>query len=562
MKTSQVNHKPCFINLIFHSNAAITVTLFLLLTCCFASVTWGKNAPAATSGNIVFLPFTVITQPAKPYLQDGLTEILASRLAKRTGFIPIHKTSQTRMLAGFMERGDQQGFKNILMELSADYLVLASLEQQKNGYDIMVYVFDKEHSGPASFSRTIETLNKAIPAVDDIAGEITAVVFNKTTPEQLVQSTPQETGMAGFQTTHPDRAYREGLYTKSPATNQPTPAQSTLPSWHSTPIEPTVVAMDVGDLDGDGLTEIVLLSKGSIFLYRFSADQFQPIAEQTIPSYLTPHALRLADLDHNGLLEIYLTASKGIRASSFIFEWDGKSFITRSSDIPYYIRPGLNPEGEAVLIGQKSGGTEPTMHSFYELSRSGNGSLKPEKEISVPDAFNLFDFIRADLDNDDVLEFIGCTEKNKLVILNQSGDELWKSESTFGASKDFLGNSTMGKEGAGFPVYFHSRIIVKDVNGDDTPEIIISNNRQASSKYLSRFRYFSGSSVNFLNWNGTKVSIRKTTGIIASYIPDFQVTTGKQGSPRLLYVENENGSSLLFWKSEKSMLHLQELGQL
>ena len=132
-----------------------------------------------TPGKIVFLPFTVQTTKPQQYLQDGLADILASRMTNRTGLVAVHRSSETRQLATLMETDDQQAFKEILNKINADYLVIGSLEQQDTVYEIMIYVFNRKRPTPSSFSKTIPALNRVIPAMDEISMEIAEKVFNK-----------------------------------------------------------------------------------------------------------------------------------------------------------------------------------------------------------------------------------------------------------------------------------------------------------------------------------------------------------------------------------------------
>ena len=64
--------------------------LILLLLAVLLPAHWVSAKDTATKpGQIVFLPFTVTTQPPQEHLRTGLTNILATRLSERTGLTAV-----------------------------------------------------------------------------------------------------------------------------------------------------------------------------------------------------------------------------------------------------------------------------------------------------------------------------------------------------------------------------------------------------------------------------------------------------------------------------------------
>ena len=535
------------------------LTLVLAVANSFAAAEEAGEIP----GKIVFLPFTIQTAKPQQYLQDGLTDILATRMTNRTGLTAVHRNSKTRQLATLIETGDQQAFKEMLNKMDADYLVIGSLEQRNTDYEIMIYVFNRNRPTPSSFSRTIPALNRTIPAMDEISLEIAEQVFNKKLPEPLVSDPPETEGISAFQTAHPDRAFKEGLYQPATILGIDGDEFKVLSSRRSRKISRPVRAMAVGDLDGDDREEIVLIGKGAISIYRFTSDHFQHVADQPLPSYLVAHAVNLADLDGNGLLEMYIAANNNDNPSSQVIEWDGSNFHTLHQNVPYYLRPGRNSRGEVVLIGQKGSPLGPTGRSFYELSTTRNGALVKRAEIMVPEGFNLFDFIRVDLDLNGTMEFVGITTKNKLVVLDPAGKPLWKSEADYGASKDFLGTLSSNRPAGRTPTYMHTRLLAKDQDGDGKPEIIIGRNRLTSVKYFNRLRYFEGSSISALSWDGSAMTTLWETKKIPGYTTDYQLARrpDQAGTFRLYFVESDSSYPLFFWETNTSVIHLYEMGR-
>jgi hypothetical protein len=298
-------------------------------------------------------------------------------------------------------------------------------------------------------------------------------------------------------------------------------------------------------------------------IYRFNTDHFQHIADQPLPKHLAMHAVSLADLDGNNRQEIYIAANRDDVPSSLVFEWDGSVFHSLYENVPYYLRPGKTLDGKDVLIGQTGAELGPVGRTFYQLVKNTDGTLIKGDEISVPRGFNLFDFIRADLDQDGTLEFIGITTKNRLVIMDQERTPLWKSEADYGASRDFLGTLSSNRPGGRTPTYMHTRLITRDLDGDGRPEIIIGRNRVKNVKYFDRLRYFDGSSISALSWDGADMTTLWETKKLSSYTTDYQVSGGqkKDGRFNLFFVESDSSYPMFFWEAESSVIHLYEMGQ-
>jgi TolB-like protein len=514
-------------------------------------------------GKIVFLPFTVQTGKPMQYLENGLTDILSTRITKLTGLVAVHKSNETKQLATLMKSGDHQAFKDMLNKLDADYLVIGSLEQQGTSYEILVYVFNHKRPAPSSFSRTISALDLVIPAMDEISIQIADQVFSKKQPEQVVETSLEDKGISGFQTAHPDRAYKEGMYQPAAIVGLDGDIFKVLSSRRSGKIKIPTRAMTVGDLNGDGTEEIILIQTGNMTIYHLNDDHFESIAEQSIPGYLTPQAVNLADLDKNGRLEIYIAANSGDKPSSQVFEWDGSTFHYLFKNVPYYLRPGRNIEGEEILIGQQGGNTGPVSRSFFTMVKTDDDSLDKDEKIIVPKGFNLFDFIRTDLDQDGTPEFVALTTGNKLVVMDAAGNQLWQSAAEYGASKYFLGTLSSNRAGGRMPIYTHTRLIARDLDGDGKPEIIVGRNRGTNVKFFKRLRYFEGSSICALSWEGSEMTTLWETKKIPNYTTDYMV--GKKNSRtdgfQLFFIESDSSYPLYFWESDSTIINLYEMGR-
>ncbi|MCI5146457.1 MAG: VCBS repeat-containing protein [Candidatus Electrothrix sp. AR3] len=329
--------------------------------------------------------------------------------------------------------------------------------------------------------------------------------------------------------------------------------------------------MDSGDLDGDGREELLLLAEGTLALYRFDTDHFQHIVDYPLPNHLALHKIFLADLDRNNQLEIYIGASHGDIPASLILSWDGSRFMLLNQNIPYYLRPDTNSAGNQILLGQM-GNIQADAHfsPIYRIIIHQDGRLERREEVAMPRGLNIYDFIRADLDQNGSREVIGITPDNKLVVFNQAGTLLWKSEETYGAGRDIFGTLTSNKEanderaGERIRNYIHTRIIAQDQTGDGRPEIIIGRNRVTNVKFFKNLRYFEGSSLAALRWDGSQLNTLWETREIPGYTVDYQILQ-QASSPdqfRLFFVESDDsGIPLSFWSADDTRMHLYGMGK-
>lgn len=546
----------------------------ILIACfagCFVLISSTGDTAETPSANskerLIIPPFDIQTTTPQAHLQTGLANILATRVTQKTNHIVSPHNATTEKLTALLRQQDYVTVQEILHSMGNTYLLAGTLTEKKQGYEIIVHVFGHRPTAQISLSQTFNRLDHALSALDDLALDIAEKIFFIPRPEKAEIVVTD--GLEGFHTAHPERIFKEGKYSAKEVNQdilKPETKRSDFGILSSNKItlpSSTALAMAVGDLNNDGNEEFVILERANIIIYHKGTDAFQRIASQPLARHLGLHTIHLADLDNNGLQEIYIGASNGTLPASQILEWDG-NFRVLYQNAPYYLRPGIDTKGEPILLGQENVFQENKSRAFYSLKRELNGSLKKIQRITIPPGFNIYDFLRVDLELDGNPEFIGMTRGNKLVVLDNAGRILWKSEKDYGASREILGTLSSTIDGDRYQsnnpksIWMHTRIIPQDLNKDQTPEIILGRNHLAKIPFFTRFRSFDGSSITALRWENNTMKIFWESPQLAGYTVDFQIIQ-REKQPNIFSLfsleQEDTGNLMSFWRTKDSFVH-------
>ncbi|WP_446007855.1 FG-GAP repeat domain-containing protein [Candidatus Electrothrix sp.] len=569
-------HCP-FFALRLRTRAPLLLYVHVILITCFGTIatlpsTGQSTEPASSIQNtqheIIIPPFTVQTTTPQPHLQTGLANILATRITRKTGHIVTSQSTGTDKLTNLLRQQDYAAVQKIIQKMENTSLLAGTLQEKKQGYRIIIHAFDHRSTAHISISQSFNRLDQALSALDELSLDIAEKIFSIPRPEKP-HPVAESNGLEGFHTAHPERLFKEKKYNEvNQDILEPVEIKKRefgiLSSKKMIFLSSKPLAMAVGDLNNDGTEEFVILERANIVLYHKRPDaSFQRIAFQPLARHLGLHTVHLADLDNNGLQEIYIGASNGTTPASQILEWDG-TFRVLYQNAPYYLRPGVDTEGRPILLGQENVFQENGSRAFYSLQRKANTSLKKVQRITVPSGFNIYDFLRVDLDLDGDLEFVGITRSNKLTVINNTGQTVWKSEKNYGASKEILGTLSRTIDGDRYQsnnpesVYMHTRIMTQDLNSDGAPEIILGRNRLlAKITFFKRLRSFEGSSITALSWDGNTMSTFWESPKVQNYTIDFHMLH-RQNQPHtftLFSLEQEYSGNLIpFWNGTKESL--------
>ncbi len=529
---------------------------------------------------IALLPVDMKSAGRYQFLGDALNSMLAGKLAMADNVELIDSGLTEKQLENFSAANRPE---ELFRQLKADFIGMGYGYDTVGGLKLQLVFFPAD-SEKESIKLTMKAREEGeiFTGIDQLVSGVKAKVLVLEGAESVQAD---NSGMVAFQTEHPEKAYRLGNYGHSSSGNEGgglvfIGAKSTIT------IDGTVVAMDRGDLDGDGTEEFVLITPVSLKIMKLEKGRMQEVNDYSVGARYQAHAVNLADFDQDGREEIYISGNKYSSPSSGVYRWSRDGGLEKIAvNLKWYLRPVKNRRGELVLLGQRaSKNVEDNFLSknIYTLSLDeSSGKIARLKPFPLPARINLFDFILTDLDGDQTAELVAIDKNEKMLVYKGSEQLLWVSEGEYGGSLlrfgagssrstgIFAGNENSEDLAADQDkVYIPGRMLAVDIDGDGGHEIIVGRNRFNGLRLLPNLRFYSGGSVSCMKWNGAGMTELWKTRHISSYISayDFMFTgntvseDGKSFAEGRLVIGSAAGKMLPLLSAEKTRLETYTFG--
>lgn len=522
---------------------ALLAPLHLLMTGVLALLltsTTIEAAPAAPAKKVAFLPFETHAAKDLSYLTSGIRDMLASRLAAGAKIRVVDRAAVDKAL-GSAKLSQPEQFRALGKNVGADYVVAGSLTAIGAGMSLDAKVFGMAGNEPAqTFFATAASENEIISAIDQLAWEIGGKVFGAQKPGSVTAPAAAQPTQPQYLSAHPERAFMGQDGRGASPFIRPLGSTGPFGFSKSQNFNMYLQAMDVGDVDGDGQDEVLLADRGEVGIYKRDGKKLQKVGQiPTIVRYKI-HYISVADLNHNGKAEIYVSAADEKEANSFACEWQGKDKVEYLfKDARWYLRAMELPGEGMTLLGQRPAVSSPIMPGVFRLDLLKGGLVKGAA-VQLPEWVNVFDFSIADLDNDGSKEIVAIDQFDRLIVAKQSGTTLWKSDDFFGGTNRFIGgrkpleeqraDETGDYEGR---IYIPSRIVIADLNKDGIVDVLINKNLSSSSRLFKNMKNYPSGELHALTWNGIALTeiwrTRKIDGYIADYLlrPDKKEPTAE-----------------------------------
>lgn len=534
------------------SNKAIDHIILFLFTLLLVCIT----TPAfAAPTRVAILPFNINAEKDMTFLQEGILDMLGSRLAWQDKVDVIDENETKAALASV--EGFEGESRALLVggKLQADYVLFGSLTVFGESVSIDARMVDVSgQQEPLPFFAQTSGMGEVIPQINQFATNINATVFGRGVAQRPVAPAAPQASAApatGVQQPaqqaydprmHPEKLLQSGIQSETPAPVAGQPYQTPNPafvaastaksdarastSWRSPNIKSLVTGIDIGDVDNDGHQEVVIAQNKLITINRLENGRMVKLGEVGETRNDLYIGVDVGDVNGNGTDEIYVSSLGGGKTNivnSFVIEYNGSAYDVIYGPDNWFYRVAKTVDRGTILMGQRhrSGVESIFAEPIREMNWEGR-RIVSGKQILQGGVTNLMGLAYNDITHSGMSTVVAYSDWDRLRIYSGSGNMTWEDSDRTGGN---LLSFSLPKLEAGEPnrQFFPLRIRTTDVDRDGKPEVLVARHDELANSMLKSFRKFKNGSMQLLSWDGMGLTPKWSTQDFDGRISDFVV---------------------------------------
>jgi TolB-like protein/outer membrane protein assembly factor BamB len=525
---------------------------FFIFLCLPVLLLFATGLTAKEKTTVAVLPFTVHSADNIDYVRQGIWDMLASRISISDKIEMASKDTVLETLK--KQEGKELALTDVYAlgkKLNMDYVVWGSITKIGNSFSVDGKLVDiTAYKSPVGIFTQSQGMDDLIPKITDFAQRINThilggvpaafsqaaapvapVVPVAAAPAPTVSSTRETQIISGM------KAGKKGTFTSliNPDFISGAAPVDRKGFWMSDKRPTDYRGMDIGDVNGDGLNETVVIDRNTVYIFQKKGDAFdllQTVKGSTSDNYI---GVDVADINQDGICQIFVTNLLKDSIDSFVLEHRNGKYVQIAKGLRWFLRIVRTSTGVPLLLGQAMGTQSPFDSDIYEIVWQGK-SYRLGKKQKIPRGMSVYgltidnltgsgtDKIIA-LNQDDYLCVYEPTEKPLWQIQTFGGSDalLWKSEEQYGGSNLFVQNI----DGAVYDsyeanVFINTRILTYDLDKDGKREIFIVKNISSSSRLFRNVKLFTSAEVYNFTWDGLGLLENWRTRKINGYVADYQ----------------------------------------
>ncbi len=518
---------------------------------------WAKDKYTVT-----VLPFTLNSAENIDYVKKGITEMLSTRIS-----VPnkIEVTNKDVVL----EELKKSNIKEITLidvyklgnKLKSDYVVWGSITKIGNSLSIDGKLIDivASKSDIGIFTQS-QNLDEVIPKINDFSQRIVQHILGTSSQ----QAAPTVAAAGAAKPTAPGVSRESQIIAGMKAggkrgtlTSAINPDFINAPDpfnrqgfWMSQKILTEFKGMDIGDINGDGLNEVVVIDKNNVYIYQKAGNELKLLEKIPGKSYDNYLAVDVADINKDGVKQIFVTSLNNTLLDSFVLEFKNGKYVKIASDIRWFLRVLETPSGIPILIGQGYGFDKPFDTPIHEIVWR-DGKYVDDQKMKIPLGLSIYGLTIDNLGTGgsgekiialDELDYLCIFEKTTKPLTRMftfgfsNNDLIWRSDDVFGGSNNYFENidKTRPEENEK-SAFVNLRIHTYDTNKDGKKEIIIVKNLSSVGRVFKHLKLFTSSEIYNLEWDGMGMAENWRTKKINGYVADYCIKDiDNDGKPEIV----------------------------
>lgn len=506
---------------------------------------------AKDRATVAVVPFTVHSADNIDYVRQGISDMLASRIAADGKITVLGKELIHEAIKD--KAGKDLTLTDVTAlgkKLNADYVVSGSITKIGNSLSIDGKLVDTatSKSSVGIFAQT-QGMDEVIPRINDFAQrivqQISGAAPSGSSPPAVAAPAPPTSPAAPARQLRGDResgivsgmkSSRKGTFTSiiNPDFIEGAQPLDRKGFWISQKYPVEFRGISIGDVNGDKLQEVAVVDRSNLYIYQKKDKDFNllhKIPGSIQDSYI---AVDVADINQNGVAEIFVTSVKEKQLNSFVVEWKEGKYQVIAKNLRLFLRVIEPSVSSPQLLGQ-AWGLDGTFNTpIHDIIWDGT-QYKPGNRMKIPQGLSVYGLTLDDmgmgggekiiaLDDYDYIRIYQQTEKplSKLNVFGGSDELLWKSDDVFGGSNTYVEDINNPNPLDDVKrTYINLRILTYDINKDGKKEIILVKNLSSVGRVLQNMKLFTSSEVYNLEWDGLGLLENWRTRKINGYVCDY-----------------------------------------
>lgn len=472
---------------------------------------------------VAILPVMIHSPENIGYIREGLWDMLISRMELSGRVHVLEKEAVKKILAQFPGEISVEKARRVGEELGADHVVFGSLTKlgESASLDLRVLEIKEEKAAQPVFLQASK-MEEMVGKVDELARRInekilgyslTPVVAEKRDPAAVQRE------MAAVGPTIPGFRPRG-------------PGKTGAEFWQSQPFAFEIKGLAIGDVDGDGKHEMVMIDSRFLYIYRWEKEfrLIKRIEGGRLDRFL---AVDVADIPKDGKAEIFITSVQDTRLASLVVAHREGDFRVVASNLDWFFRAVDWGEKERKLLGQKMGRDEGLIWPIYEMGWDGK-TYTDIRQLNVPRGLSVNSL--TPFTHEGKVHYAFIDTDSRLKVMNPQGKVVWKARDTYGSSNGIRIKpmpTGVGSESGDDILFVNIRLISRG------NELFVIRNISPMADLFKRARVYTRGEVQRLMWTGALFMETWKSQEISGYLADFQFAelSGEGGKAMIVAVQ-------------------------